>query len=69
MSKILRIEKRHPKTALENLNRLTGLEFEHWPESLLMCGEDVAANNLEQRPEEKPGRMADGMAQTAHHGT
>ncbi|NQY85683.1 MAG: hypothetical protein HRT34_13085, partial [Alcanivorax sp.] len=45
MSKVIRIEKRHPETALENLNRLTGLDFQDWPESLLECGDDVTAGN------------------------
>lgn len=35
MSKVVHIGKRHPETALENLNRLTGLDFQSWPESLL----------------------------------
>lgn len=35
MSKVVYIEKQHPETALENLNRLTGLDFQSWPESLL----------------------------------
>ena len=33
MSKILRLRKLRPKTALENLNRLTGLDFQSLPES------------------------------------
>ena len=39
MSKVIRIEKRHPETALENLNRLTGLDFQSWPESLIDNGD------------------------------
>tara|TARA_B100000676_G_C17787195_1_gene685063 strand:+ start:371 stop:559 length:189 start_codon:yes stop_codon:yes gene_type:complete len=35
MSKILRLRKLRPKTALENLNRLTGLDFQSLPESLV----------------------------------
>lgn len=64
MSKILRIEKRHPETALENLNRLTGLEFEHWPESILECGEQVTPGNLQDRPE----GVTDRAARTGHGG-
>lgn len=41
MSKVIRIEKRHPETALENLNRLTGLDFQSWPESLLETGQGI----------------------------
>lgn len=35
MSKILTLHKHRPKTALKNLNRLTGLDFQSWPESLI----------------------------------
>ena len=35
MSKILRLQKLRPKTALESLNRLTGLDFQSLPESLV----------------------------------
>ncbi|KAF0804757.1 hypothetical protein A6D6_02791 [Alcanivorax xiamenensis] len=35
MSKVMRLEEHDPETALENLNRLTGLDFHCWPESLL----------------------------------
>jgi len=35
MSKILRLRKLRPKAALENLNRLTGLDFQTLPESLV----------------------------------
>ncbi len=35
MSKILKLRKLRPTTALENLNRLTGLDFQSLPESLV----------------------------------
>lgn len=35
MSRILKLSTLRPDEALENLNRLTGLDFQHWPESLL----------------------------------
>ena len=35
MSKILRLRKLRPTTALENLNRLTGLDFQSLPETLV----------------------------------
>ena len=35
MSRILKLRKLRPETALENLNRLTGLDFQQWPESLI----------------------------------
>ena len=34
MGKIRSIHEARPEQALENLNRLTGLQFERWPESL-----------------------------------
>ena len=42
MSKILTLHKRRPETALKNLNRLTGLDFQSWPESLIDKGESTA---------------------------
>ncbi|MDX1803055.1 MAG: hypothetical protein R3292_03165 [Alcanivorax sp.] len=35
MSKIVQLQSRHPQTALDNLNRVTGLDFHQWPESLV----------------------------------
>lgn len=35
MSRIVKLGKAAPERALEGLNRLTGLVFESWPESLL----------------------------------
>ncbi|MDH4567697.1 hypothetical protein E8E95_13505 [Pseudomonas sp. BN414] len=32
--KLVRLHERAPQRALEGLNRVTGLEFRHWPESL-----------------------------------
>lgn len=56
MSKVIRIEKRHPETALENLNRLTGLDFQDWPESLLACGDDAAGNDRTDIPKRRGER-------------
>jgi hypothetical protein len=39
MSRIVKLGKSVPERALEGLNRLTGLVFESWPESLL--GSDI----------------------------
>lgn len=64
MSKVIRIEKRRPDTALENLNRLTGLDFESWPESLLATGDDVTSDML--APSEHEGEMA--PQRIAEHG-
>jgi len=35
MGKIIPLHAKAPERALENLNRVTGLMFEEWPESLL----------------------------------
>ncbi|AYF90964.1 hypothetical protein SA496_19590 [Pseudomonas sp. JS3066] len=32
--KLVRLHERAPQRALEGLNRVTGLSFRHWPESL-----------------------------------
>lgn len=40
MSNILDIRQRRPEQALESLNRLTGLDFQHWPESLVQPSVD-----------------------------
>lgn len=42
MAKVVSLKERRPKQALERLNRLTGLDFRHWPESLLDAGDDRA---------------------------
>ena len=42
MSKILTLHKHRPETALKNLNRLTGLDFQSWPESLMDSSEATA---------------------------
>lgn len=59
MSKILKLSKLRPDTALENLNRLTGLDFQQWPESLL-CESDFVAPVSEQ--DEEPTREDTGQA-------
>lgn len=51
MSRILTLSTLRPETALENLNRLTGLDFQEWPQSLL--NEPVASGegmNEQQDP-------------------
>ncbi|PKM21378.1 MAG: hypothetical protein CVV10_09675 [Gammaproteobacteria bacterium HGW-Gammaproteobacteria-14] len=35
MGKVITLAKAAPENALEGLNRLTGLSFDQWPESLL----------------------------------
>lgn len=34
-TKVVHLHKRKPREALEHLNRVTGLDFARWPESLL----------------------------------
>ncbi|MCH2558010.1 MAG: hypothetical protein MK005_11995 [Alcanivorax sp.] len=62
MSRIIRMEQRCPETALDNLNRLTGLDFESWPESLLEIGEDVVTDNLEAPSGPEGGTAPEPMA-------
>ena len=68
MSKVIRIEKRHPETALENLNRLTVLDFQDWPESLLECGDDVTAGNDRTETPKSRGERALPPRRRAHQG-
>ncbi len=68
MSKVIRIEKRHPETALENLNRLTGLDFQDWPESLLDCGDDIAVDNHQRDYPKRRGERATPPRRRAHQG-
>lgn len=35
MAEVIALKRRRPEAALERLNRLTGLDFSEWPESLL----------------------------------
>lgn len=38
---VIHLHQRAPELALQSLNRLTGLTFSHWPESLvLLCKQD-----------------------------
>ncbi|MZR61337.1 hypothetical protein [Alcanivorax sp. DP30] len=63
MSKILKLSTLRPDTALENLNRLTGLDFQQWPESL-QIEQDCAAPVSGQ--DEKPTREDTGQAAAQH---
>lgn len=67
MNKVIRIEKRHPETALENLNRLTGLDFHDWPESLL-DGDDARAGNGHTDYPKRRGERALPPRRRAHQG-
>ncbi|GBL54465.1 hypothetical protein PCLA_02f0591 [Pseudomonas citronellolis] len=35
LNKVVHLHQRDPQSALERLNRITGLQFSSWPESLL----------------------------------
>nr|WP_100546861.1 MULTISPECIES: hypothetical protein [unclassified Pseudomonas] len=43
-NRVIHLHRRDPQEALARLNRITGLEFARWPESLL---EHVVAENLQ----------------------
>ncbi|EZH82674.1 hypothetical protein AU05_06645 [Ectopseudomonas composti] len=43
-NKVIHLHRRDPQEALTRLNRITGLQFARWPESLL---DHVAADNLQ----------------------
>ncbi|MCG8394810.1 MAG: hypothetical protein MI745_17175 [Pseudomonadales bacterium] len=47
MSKILKLGTLRPKQALKNLNRLTGLDFQSWPESLVNQGDEPVQEDSE----------------------
>ncbi|TBU89996.1 hypothetical protein [Phytopseudomonas dryadis] len=48
--KVVALHQRDPQTALDNLNRITGLKFSHWPESLL----PAVAQEREDEPQARP---------------
>ncbi|RJG15986.1 hypothetical protein D4A39_16070 [Alcanivorax profundi] len=45
MSKILKLNTLRPEQALDNLNRVTGLDFDSWPESLVNHAETQNAQD------------------------
>lgn len=50
-SKVLHLHRRDPQEALTRLNRITGLRFARWPESLLAY---VEADGQSQKEVEAP---------------
>jgi hypothetical protein len=59
MGKLIKLDKTAPKRALEGLNRLTGLQFDRWPESLLPAQSTSEADS--QSPEDPhPQRQRSG---------
>jgi len=43
LNKVVHLHRRVPQLALERLNRLTGLQFSNWPESLVRSAEAAAS--------------------------
>lgn len=62
MSKILKLRKLRPKATLENLNRLTGLDFQSLPESL------VNRDDSETLEQEEAGGRLDFPQRVSRHG-
>lgn len=54
-NRVIHLHRRDPQEALERLNRITGLHFARWPESLL---EHVVAENLQPDADDSSPRAA-----------
>lgn len=50
--KLVRLHERAPQRALEGLNRVTGLTFRHWPESLAPVVAQEEWESAEPSPQE-----------------
>lgn len=50
--KLVHLHERAPQRALEGLNRVTGLTFRHWPESLVPVVVQEEWESAEQSPQE-----------------
>ena len=59
LNKVVHLHQRDPLSALERLNRITGLQFSSWPESLLP---NVAQESAVQ-PESEESLIAEGCRQ------
>lgn len=59
LNKIVHLHQRDPLSALERLNRITGLQFSNWPESLLPSIEQEPA----VQPEAEESLIAEGCRQ------
>ena len=57
MSKILKLNTLRPEKALDNLNRVTGLDFDSWPESLV--------NHAETQDAQESAPRRKGVGKTA----
>ena len=46
LGQVIHLHQRNPQEALERLNRITGLHFARWPESLVPHSSETAAEPL-----------------------
>ena len=51
--KLIHLHVRAPQRALEGLNRVTGLKFRHWPESLAPLAVQEEQGETERQPHER----------------
>ncbi|WP_374441975.1 hypothetical protein [Pseudomonas panipatensis] len=49
--KVVHLHQRDPLNALERLNRITGLQFSSWPESLIPCVDQEEEARRQAQPE------------------
>ena len=62
-SKVVMLNARDGERALENLNRITGLRFSRWPESLAGTVDAVSlASEVPHEPCESPARVGQALA-------
>lgn len=54
MATVINFDQRRPDTALERLNRQTGLDFQDWPESLLDAREGECEAARPQQAQSRP---------------
>ena len=54
-TRVIHLHRRDPQEALTRLNRITGLHFARWPESLL---EHVATENLQPKADDSNPQVA-----------
>ena len=59
LNKVVHLHQRDPLSALERLNRITGLQFSSWPESLLP--------NVVQEPAVQPEAEESLIAEGCRH--
>ncbi|MCF7203205.1 hypothetical protein [Pseudomonas oligotrophica] len=53
--KVIHLHRRMPAAALDALNRLTGLRFSHWPESLVERAAEPVPESAGARVEQAVG--------------